>query len=209
MAVRINKADEPKAVDLEHLKDGGVVIVCDTDDDWRQFIETAALRYHRWMNNNTDVFDPVMVEIMLDLGKGPNGAQVNSNVLQLDGNDLVEHVASFVELDPLDPKDFAFSYDDLVKDLSPEEKEASPIGDAYVEMLNLFEIWAEEFKVDQKADPSLRCPCGSPTKTTAPTNKDLAIRHNISMYHASLVIEAAMDEWYDDPIHGGLHTIEY
>ncbi len=75
------RAEEPRAVDLEDLTKGGVVVVCDSDDDWRDFCQRVAARCLTWALENETAFGLQEVEVC----------------------DLVN---AWCELDPLDPHDF-------------------------------------------------------------------------------------------------------
>lgn len=65
MAIIIHNADDATPVDLDGLKSGGQVIVLETSTDVVNHYREVLERYHRHLNENTDIFDRVMVEVTL------------------------------------------------------------------------------------------------------------------------------------------------
>lgn len=174
VAVRITKAEEPTAVELRWLAKGGVTVVCDTDEDWREFITKVVTRYHNWMNTNTDIFDPVTVEATMDLN-----ADKPHKGLRIEGQDLIEHAKAFSELDPLEPHEFDHSFVTLTEGLTPSEQETNPVVSAYIDAL------ANEENRDEPGWAPL-------------TAKELATKWNISMYEAYLALQEASSEYTNE-----------
>lgn len=87
MAIKIYNADDDQPVDLEAWKSGGQVIVLETPVDvvahYRQVLED----YHRWLNTNTDIFDPVMAQITMEFEPGGDSLKLEDPYI----TDLVLH----------------------------------------------------------------------------------------------------------------------
>lgn len=87
MAIKIHNADDDQPVDLDGLKAGGQVIVLESSTDVVNHYREVLERYHRYLNENTDIFDPVMVEITLETNEGENRLKLPADSI----TDLVMH----------------------------------------------------------------------------------------------------------------------
>lgn len=106
MVTRIYTSEEPKAVELEYLEDGGVVAVFDTRHDFDQFVAEIAKKAFYFLNDNTDTFDPVIVQMMIeDALESKKDTEEWRRLLKLDPDDIEEF--SKLSTEGLDPKEFS------------------------------------------------------------------------------------------------------
>lgn len=105
MALRVHRATDAGPVELEELEHDGFTVVADTKED---MIELYA-RFMRYLQNDTDTFDPVLVEIAMDMERGygpgehqhPEGRELkNRDVLRFNEDEIHSLVEFYVETIP-------------------------------------------------------------------------------------------------------------
>lgn len=65
------------APDLYGLKPGGQVIVLETPLDLVNHYREVIEGYHRWLNESTDIFDPVMAQITMEFEPGGDALKLS------------------------------------------------------------------------------------------------------------------------------------
>lgn len=186
MAIHINHSEDPFAVPLENLRNGGVVVVCDDADSWNEFIGKVCTTYHTWLNANTDTFDPVMVDAVLDLNKKDNDGKFTHDALKFDPLMVRGLVTSFLISAPIDTtrvRTMLPEFDELMDGAETTMEMRDKLGDAYVSMLDWHELQAD----------------GEPT--TQPTAVEIADRFKITINAAEIILAQTNLEYTE-----GLHS---
>jgi hypothetical protein len=84
--------------DKERLEAGRKQVIDEIVKDEESFaphtVSGNLLEYHRWLQNNTDLFDPVMVSIVMSMAA--RGGDMDRNVLKLSDDELKEHVRAYL-----------------------------------------------------------------------------------------------------------------
>lgn len=113
--IRITHAAEPKAVELEYLTGDGVVIVCDSGNDYRDFLRNIAMDFAQYLQHDTDTFDPVMVKMVLDGEPEAPGVPPELGYSPNDWDELITH---FLDTRPETPKAEPLTADAVVAEIS-------------------------------------------------------------------------------------------